>query len=32
MRKLNYRARIISWQFSVKVFWNAMHLAQKVDH
>ena len=27
-----YRARIISWPLSVNIFWNAMHLAQKVDH
>ena len=23
---------VISWRFSVNIFWNAMHLAQKVDH
>ena len=26
-----YRARIMSWQFCVNIFWNAMVLAQKVD-
>ena len=30
--RLDHRARIISWRFSVNIFWNAMHLAQKVDH
>ena len=28
----HYRAQIISWQFCVNIFWNAIHLAQKVDH
>ena len=27
-----YGARIISWRFSVNIFWNAMYLDQKVDH
>ena len=25
-------ACIISWRFILNVLWNAMHLAQKVDH
>ena len=28
----NYRARIMSWQFSVNIFWNAMRLAEKVNY
>ena len=27
-----FRARIISWRFCVNIFWNAMYLAQKLDH
>ena len=27
-----YRARNISWQFCINIFWNATHRAQKVDH
>ena len=27
-----YRACIISRRFCVNMFWNAMHIAQKVDH
>ena len=28
----DYKARVISWWFCVNIFWNAMHLAQNVDH
>ena len=27
----NYRARIINWRFGLNTFWNAIHVAPKVD-
>ena len=32
LRFTNYRARIMSWQFCVDIFWNTRHLAEKLDH